>query len=187
MAMVENVNLGAYKKPAERPAFNKLAAGAYICQIIKAELDQNEIGIKLKLYVDIAKGEYKDYFKKIYEKRNEWSFNAVFTRYIVKNGELQKSFQDLIKHLETSNPTFEYDENNLTVAQFRDLYCGFIFGAEEYKDSFGAIRSSVKVKFSCTTKAVKDGNIKTPPIKKYVEELPDLENIPEIPDEDVPF
>ena len=100
---------------------------------------------KLRLYVDIVKGDYKGWFKRIYEKRGEWSFNAIFTRYIVKDGVIKKSFQDLIKDLEKSNPQFTFDFKELDAAQFKNLFCGFTFGEEEYLDKNNFTRTSVSI------------------------------------------
>ena len=165
--MVSNLDLSRFQKESDEKVTAeaiKLEAGAYVCKILKAEIEEIDgDNAKLRLYVDIVKGDYKGWFKRIYEKRGEWSFNAIFTRYIVKDGVIKKSFQDLIKDLEKSNPQFTFDFKELDAAQFKNLFCGFTFGEEEYLDKNNFTRTSVRVKFSASVDKVMKGKVKTPP------------------------
>lgn len=168
----------------------KLPAGAYICKIVDAQISENDIGIKIKFNIDIAKGEFAGHFQDYFDKKGEWNFNAVFTRYMIKEDVIDvytKPFDDFLKILETCNPTYEHIPGNNT-NQYKNLYCGFTFGEEEYKDKFGAIRTAVRVKFPCSIKAIREGKAKPPEPKKYHEDIQEkLTNMPDIPDEDLPF
>ena len=71
--------------------FKALPIGAYECKIINAVENHNEQSGKttLKVMVDIASGEYKDYFKKRYDSNTaidrRWDNNA--TKYLAFEGE----------------------------------------------------------------------------------------------------
>lgn len=185
-------NFAGYSMPADTQA-RKLPAGAYICKIIKAEVEDTERGPKLKLYIDIADGDYKDFFKSVYEKRHDvWPFQAVFTRYILKDNGFSKSFIDVIKHIEAANPLVNIDTQKFVPDILQDLYCGFIFGEEEYKDKMNITRTSCRVKFSAPVKSVKDGKCKVPALRKLDDKPPDQPQSSDfdgvdISDDDVPF
>ena len=170
----------------------KLPPGAYICKIIKAEVEDTERGPKLKLFIDIADGDFTDFFRNIYDKRHTWPFNAIFSRYIVKDGVFSKSYIDLIKHIEDANPLTNIDFSKLVPDILNGLICGFIFGEEEFKDQMNFTRTACKVKFSAPVKKVKEGKCKTPPLKKLDDDQPATQKIfnfggEDIPDDDLPF
>ena len=172
-----------------------LVPGAYICKIVRCEIDE-EKG-KVKLYIDIAKGQLTGYFQ-VYADHHDhkWNNGGIFTRRIFDGEFLTNSYESLIVDLEKSNPMFEYDEENVTAETFEGLYCGFIFGEEEYVDKFGNVRSIVRAKFNIDTQKVKDGKFKIPPKqtvdkdKNFVDKAQELFKATDaepIDDNDVPF
>lgn len=182
-----SINLSGFSKSSDAPS-QKLPAGAYICKIIKADVENSERGEKIKLFIDIAQGDFTDYFKNIYLKRNSWPFNATFTRYIKKDGLYPDSFKNLIKCIEQSNPEvilMNKNETELPLERLTGLLCGFSFGEEEYKDSMNIIRTACKVKFPHSVKSVRDGKIKPLPLKKL--EPDNIPPEPDIDEQDLPF
>lgn len=170
----------------------KLPPGAYICKIIKAKIEDTERGPKLKLFIDIADGDYTGFFRNIYDKQHTWPFNATFIRYIKKGGFFSKSYIDLIKHIEEASPLTKIDVKNLDPDILNGLHCGFVFGEEEFKDRMNFTRTACKVKFSASIKKIKEGKCKTPPLKKLDDDQPHTQKIfnfagEDIPDDDLPF
>ena len=127
--------------------FRGLPIGAYECVIKDARLNHNEETGKntLKISIDIASGEYKDYFLKAYETDTridrKWNNNAV--RYIAYEGDNVAFFKGFIKTIENSNIGYvwDWDETKLKGKKV----CG-VFQYEEYEKQDGT--KGIKVRLS---------------------------------------
>ena len=127
--------------------FKALPIGAYECIIKKAQIHKNpETGKEsFKVAVDIASGEYKDYFKKRYDSNTntdkKWDNNAV--RYLAFQGDNVAYFKGFITCVESSNVGYKWnwDEATLTGKKI----CG-VFLYEEYKKQDGT--KAVKVRLN---------------------------------------
>lgn len=127
--------------------FKALPIGAYECIIKKAQVHKNpETGKEsFKVAVDIASGEYKDYFKKRYDNNTntdkKWDNNAV--RYLAFQGDNVAYFKGFITCVENSNVGYKWnwDEATLTGKKI----CG-VFQYEEYKKQDGT--KAVKVRLN---------------------------------------
>lgn len=127
--------------------FKGLPIGAYECVIKDARINHNEITGKntLKISVDIASGEYKDFFKKSYENDTridkKWNNNAV--RYLAYEGENVSYFKGFLTIVENSNPGYEWnwEENTL-----KDKKLVGVFQYEEYEKQDGT--KGIKVRLS---------------------------------------
>lgn len=114
--------------------FKALPIGAYECIIKEAEVHKNQETGKesFKVAVDIATGEYKDYFQKRYDNNNssdkKWDNNA--TRYLAFQGDNVSYFKGFITCVENSNVgyTWNWDEATLKGKKI----CG-VFQYEEYE------------------------------------------------------
>ena len=99
--------------------FRGLPIGAYECVIMDARVNHNEQSGKdtFKVSVDIASGEFKDYFRKMYENDTridrKWNNNAI--RYLAYKGDNVAFFKGFIKTIENSNVgyTWDWDETKL--------------------------------------------------------------------------
>ena len=126
--------------------FKSLPIGAYECVIKDARLNHNEETGKntLKISIDIASGEYKDYFLKAYENDTridrKWNNNAV--RYLAYEGDNVAYFKGFIKTIENSNVgyTWDWDETKLKGKKV----CG-VFQYEEYKKQDGTKALKVRL------------------------------------------
>ena len=93
--------------------FRGLPIGAYECVIMDARVNHNEQSGKdtFKVSVDIASGEFKDYFRKMYENDTridkKWNNNAI--RYLAYKGDNVAFFKGFIKTIENSNIGYEWD------------------------------------------------------------------------------
>lgn len=127
--------------------FRGLPIGAYECVIKDARINHNEQSGKdtFKVSIDIASGEYKDYFQKMYEADTridrKWNNNAV--RYLAYEGDNVAYFKGFITTIENSNVGYawDWDETKLKGKKV----CG-VFQYEEYEKQDGT--KGVKVRLS---------------------------------------
>ena len=127
--------------------FKTLPIGAYECVIKDARINHNEITGKntLKISVDIASGEYKDFFKKSYENDTridkKWNNNAV--RYLAYEGENVSYFKGFLTIVENSNPGYKWNWEESTL---KDKKLVGVFQYEEYEKQDGT--KGIKVRLS---------------------------------------
>lgn len=127
--------------------FRGLPIGAYECVIMDARVNHNEQSGKdtFKVSVDIASGEFKDYFRKMYENDTridrKWNNNAI--RYLAYKGDNVAFFKGFIKTIENSNIgyTWDWDETKLKGKKV----CG-VFQYEEYEKQDGT--KGIKVRLT---------------------------------------
>lgn len=140
--------------------FKNLPIGAYECVIKDARINHNEENGKdtLKISIDIASGEYKDYFLKSYENDTridkKWNNNAV--KYLVFEGDNVSYFKGFITCVENSNPgyTWDWNENKLKDKKI----CG-VFLYEEYQKQDGTHGIKVRLNKFRSLDKMKDINI----------------------------
>lgn len=127
--------------------FKGLPIGAYECVIKDARLNHNEETGKntLKISIDIASGEYKDYFLKAYETDTrvdrKWNNNAI--RYIAYEGDNVSYFKGFITTVENSNVGYKWNWEESTLKGKK--VCG-VFQYEEYEKQDGT--KGIKVRLS---------------------------------------
>ena len=140
--------------------FKNLPIGAYECIIKDARINHNEENGKdtLKISIDIASGEYKDYFLKSYENDTridkKWDNNAV--KYLAFEGDNVSYFKGFITCVENSNPgyTWDWNENKLKDKKI----CG-VFLYEEYQKQDGTHGIKVRLNKFRSLDKMKDINI----------------------------
>ena len=127
--------------------FKALPIGAYECIIKDARINKNEESGKetFKVSIDIATGEYKDYFLKRYENNTnpmkKWDNNAV--RYLAFQGDNVAYFKGFITCVENSNVGYKWDWDETKLRGKK--ICG-VFQYEEYEKQDGA--KAVKVRLN---------------------------------------
>lgn len=182
--------------------FKALPIGAYECKIVNAVENYNEQSGKttLKVMVDIASGEYKDYFKKRYDSNTaidrKWDNNA--TKFLAFEGENTSFFKGFITIVENSNVGYKWSWEESTL---RDKKLVGVFQYEEYEKQDGT--RGIKVRLTKFRSLDKLGKIEVSDSVKmldgtYVdyeeyinsknsEPFSDFGNIVEIKDSDLPF
>ena len=178
--------------------FRGLPIGAYECVIMDARVNHNEQSGKdtFKVSVDIASGEFKDYFRKMYENDTridrKWNNNAI--RYLAYKGDNVAFFKGFIKTIENSNIGYvwDWDETKLKGKKV----CG-VFQYEEYEKQDGT--KGIKVRLSKFRSLDKLGKIEVSDSVKmldgsyvdyeeYMESKEDNKtNEVEVPQTDLPF
>lgn len=140
--------------------FKNLPIGAYECIIKDARINHNEENGKdtLKISIDIASGEYKDYFLKSYENDNridkKWNNNAV--KYLAFEGDNVSYFKGFITCVENSNPGYTWDWNEIKLKDKK--ICG-VFLYEEYQKQDGTHGIKVRLNKFRSLDKMKDINI----------------------------
>ena len=140
--------------------FKNLPIGAYECIIKDARINHNEENGKdtLKISIDIASGEYKDYFLKSYENDTridkKWNNNAV--KYLAFEGENVSYFKGFITCVENSNPGYTWDWNEIKLKDKK--ICG-VFLYEEYQKQDGTHGIKVRLNKFRSLDKMKDINI----------------------------
>ncbi len=185
--------------------FKTLPIGAYECKIINAVENHNEQSGKttLKVMIDIASGEYKDYFKKRYDSNTaidrRWDNNA--TKYLAFEGENTSYFKGFITCVENSNVGYKWNWEESTL---RDKKIVGVFQYEEYEKQDGTrgikvrltkFRSLDKLKEIEVSDSIKmlDGSYVT--YDDYMERRENLNSkvndlfgeVPEVSSKDLPF
>lgn len=134
-------------EPKGMEDFKALPIGAYECVIKEAKIHKNEETQKesFKVSIDIANGEFKDYFQKRYDNSSfhpkKWDNNAV--KYLAFKGDNVSYFKGFITCVENSNPGYkwDWDESKLIGKKI----CG-VFQYEEYQKQDGS--NAVKVRLN---------------------------------------
>ena len=127
--------------------FKALEIGGYVTLIKDARVHTNETTGKksFKVAVDIANGEFKDYFQKRYDNNTnankKWDNNA--TRYLAFEGDNVAYFKGFITAVENSNPGYKWNWDEKTLINKK---IGSIFQYEEYEKQDGT--KAVKVRLS---------------------------------------
>lgn len=127
--------------------FRGLPIGAYECVIKDARVNHNEQSGKdtFKVSIDIASGEYKDYFQKMYDTDTridrKWNNNAV--RYLAFTGDNVAYFKGFITIVENSNIGYKWDWDETKLKGKK--VCG-VFQYEEYEKQDGT--KGIKVRLS---------------------------------------
>ena len=156
----ENVTPAGQSRPAPEPA-------AYVCKIVATDIE-NE---RLKLDLDIAEGDFADYFKDDFDGRTARGLKFVYWGLTAsiplafddhKNGEFfQKLFKRFDLNMSMSNPGFELADSKGVVDI--DKLIGNQIGALiiiKEKESDGKVYQNHRVEETYSVKDVHDGKVR---------------------------
>lgn len=157
-------NFENFKAENEVIEFENIKPTQYLCKIVDVEdVEDREY---LKIAFDIVKDkngneDLKGYFNKYYEEYGKWNSQGIIYRSYKLSA--QRFFEQFITAIEKSNNgyTWNFDEKTLVGKYFIAN-----FGEEEYYDSEGELKTSVKVQEIRSVSALKEGKIKDLAIKK---------------------
>lgn len=164
-------------------SFEQLELGGHVCQIVKGEIVTTKTGKEaLKLYLDIADGEQKGYFKKQYDKdtRQVKKWKCTFMQ--LTDGNSTQYFKGLISAIEKSNPQFKW---NWDEKALKNLLIGGVFGREQYQKNNGELAWYTKCVNVRSIEAILNG-VEVPEDKYLDGGMPDVFK-PVDDDEDIPF
>ncbi|MBR4384185.1 MAG: DUF669 domain-containing protein [Selenomonadaceae bacterium] len=162
----EQWNANKAAKPGE---FSNLPAGGYVCKIVDAEFTTSKAGNDmLNLNVDIAEGDYTNYFQNFADRFKNWNNNAVYRQLILDSSKNVSSFfKGLLEIIEDSNSNFTaYANGGVDNKALVGKLIGFVFADEEYRKQNGDIATRAVVRTPKTVAEIRDGDFTVPPIKK---------------------
>ena len=150
--------------------FERLPKGAYILKIlaVKYEEGENSNSDKLRLQVDVAEGDYKDFYKKQYEAdtREDKKWRGVFEIWCPKNDGTEKdswtkkTFDTCLAAVEDSNPGFRFDGVHEETLKGK-LVGGIVYREDYEKD--GKVYEYYKFnRRLIDIQKIKDGTVKFP-------------------------
>lgn len=146
--------------------YEKLEPGGYVCKILQVKVEEKNYGHLMRIAFDIAEGEHKDYYKRLFDRTKQNGSNEVKWRGMyyqtVKEDSLQY-FKGFITAIENSNLGYKWnwDEKTLVGKLF-----GGVFGEEEYKGADGKIKLGVKCMQVRSVDKIRNGEYTIPSVKK---------------------
>ena len=154
--------------------FKPLPAGGYVCRIMNVEeTNAKSSGAPMiRISLDIAEGEYKDYFANMY--RNDtradkkWNAGAVVNQLVYDtngNNSTNRGFKTFCTAAEESNPGFKIQWGNTFAACFKNRLVGVIFRREEYMGTDGKTHWSTKANSFRGAQTIREGKFDPIPDK----------------------
>ena len=141
------INYAGMKSEERKGAYGQLPAGPYVGIIRATKIDGDAPDQYLVIRLDVAEGEYKDYFKKRYEhdssnnSKYEPKYKGDFRLRIPNPNNMKAqrpelglaSFNDALWRIEKSNPgKVLYTENGLDENRLKGLTVGFSMQDDSY-------------------------------------------------------
>lgn len=163
---MKKLGLSAVEEATE---YKKVVAGGYICGITSVEdVPMNAKtgkGDYLKLEIDIAEGEFKNYFRELYTSKNFWALNLIKS---YKETALS-FFKAFITSVKNSNKGFTWsDDGENDEKTLNRKLIGCVLGEEEYIAKDGTIKTKLVVTDVHSVDTIRKGEFKVPPLKKLV-------------------
>ena len=189
----------SYNKENRKKAgagFEKLPKGNYVCKIMNIEEVTSVKGKKgIKIYFDIAEGEYTDFYTKKYQEDDredkKWSGDAVYwlsIPYDGCDGFIQDGWDTFWANIEDSNNGYVFDGNEKKI---KGKTFGGIFRMEQTEYN-GKIYDHTKLFRTCISQEIRDGKVTWSPKDKLIgttnaASSDDFMSIPEGSPVDLPF
>lgn len=168
-----------------------LPAGGYKCTIVKAYEDTSKSGRPmLDVCLDIADGDYKGYFSRLYRSRKELNDrDGKETRwpcimYILADEEAVGRFKGAVKAIEESNPGYSWDGSGWDESTLKGKAVGAVFREEEYEKRDGSIGVSTRAAWLRNVDKVEEAPV--PARKKMRQSIAATGGLPPV-DEEIPF
>lgn len=179
--------------------FPTLPKGGYVCRIMGVKVENSSNGSYLKLGIDIAEGEYKDFYTNQYKndsrENKKWGCNFLVNipkdDGSEKDGWTKRSFKTFITAVEDSNSGYHWGWDEETL---KNRLVGGLFNEREYQKNDGTIGRSTNMAKVCAVEKIKSGDYKLPEdklIKKFGDNSSDnagaFISVPEGIIEELPF
>lgn len=141
--------------------FTPLKLGGHICKIMQVEETKSSNGKDmLKISLDIAEGEQKDYYAQQYKsdtrENKKWGC-IVYQLVHDSNGNTNRGFKSFITAVENSNPGFKVAWDNKFSACFKGKLVGGVFGREQYLNAYQEKKFTTKCVQIRSVEAIRNG------------------------------
>jgi hypothetical protein len=136
----------------------QIPPGGYIGKIVNATETTSKNGNEMiVLDVDVAEGEYRNFYRDRYEARQteEQSWGAIVRQ--VTEGASLPMFKGLATSVEMSNPGFTFPFKPRKITELIGKKIGLVFGREEYINSAGEYKMATRVRNVRSVEAIKKG------------------------------
>lgn len=136
--------------------FEKLEAGGYILKIVDTVEHTSRSGKQmLKIEFDIAEGDHKDFYKRMYDRLNANNSDAKWkgVHYQMVEGKGMPYFKGLMTAIEESNRGFKW---NWDLSSLKGKLFGGVIGLEEYEYD-GKRGMTPKIRYTTSTQTIKEG------------------------------
>lgn len=196
------MSLPTYDKKQRRQSFEQLPKGAYVLKILGAKEDTwGDGGQCIRIAFDIAEGEHKDYFDRLYKSRKssnedtQWPIDGTFTLNVPNDNSeafVWTNWNTFFADLEDSNDGFVFS-GDLSKLKNKLIGGKFHIVQHEYK---GNVYSNTRMKWTCIAEDVRQGKAGQMPKDKLVSgsrssadasDPNGFMNIPDGAEEDFPF
>lgn len=169
--------------------------GGFVCKIVNAKCEEYNGAEKLVLALDIAEGENKGYYQKLYEESKKTKSDAAWPCkygqfFLKKDGSTNPFAKQIINSIEKSNTGYNFADNDGNEKTLIGKLVGVIFGEEEWIGNDGNVHTSVKPQMFRSIETIRKGDYVIPD-KKKLENQPirplGFAQMQEVQDDDLPF
>lgn len=146
----------------------QLPTGGYVMRIMGAEVKENRIGQYVQVSMDIAEGQYKDFFADDYRAQDngpngrKWHCNYLLNVPVddgsEKDGWTKRRFKTFTDALEASNDGYHFDWDE---KKFKGLMIGGLFNIREWESGDRRGRSTNLAQV-CSVEKIRTGKYKLP-------------------------
>lgn len=141
----------------EAEQFTRVKPGGYICTITSVEdIPEKEY---LKIEYDIAYGNCKGYYRKLYNERGFWGASTIKS---YKDSALP-FFKGFITAVEKSNAGYHWDSDE---SKLVGKNIGFVLCEEEYQTKNGDVKTRLYVASVHSVEKIQANDFKVPELKK---------------------
>lgn len=150
--------------------FQSLPGGGYVVCIKKAQMVTNSNGLPMvEAMVDIAEGDFKDYFGDLYRSRisndpnAKYPYNGILRITAVdENNNTKKNFKSFCTAIEQSNDMTLPRHDEAFLKALAGKYVGVLYQREEYAGNDGKTHWSTKPKWYRNVETIRSGNYTKP-------------------------
>lgn len=186
---------GDYATTKAVSAGNALPKDGYVCKVLNAQIKDGKNGQYLQIAYDIAEGQYKDFFKGLYDAKKDenkkWStyffVNLPKDDGSEKDAWTKRLFKTFTNALEDSNKGYHFDWDE---TKFKDKLIGGLFRYEEYQRNDGKVGRATKMRTACSVEKIHSGNFTLPEdqlLTPAANTSADFMSIPDGIDGEIPF
>ena len=161
-------HFGDYDKVQGYQDRPQLPVGGYVMKIMGAEVKENRIGQYVQVSMDVAEGEYKDFFANDYRAQDGSQRGKVWhCNYLLnvpaddgseRDGWTKRRFKTFTEALEASNEGYHFDWDE---KKFKGLLIGGLFNLREWENNGRRGRSSNLAQV-CSVDKIRSGKYKLP-------------------------
>ena len=161
-------NFGDYDKVQGYQDRQQLPVGGYVMRIMGAEVKENRIGQYVQVSMDVAEGQYKDFFADDYRAQDGGQRGKVWhCNYLLnvptddgseRDGWTKRRFKTFTEALEASNEGYHFDWDE---KKFKGLMIGGLFNLREW-ESNGYRGKSSNLAQVCSVEKIRAGKYKIP-------------------------